>query len=187
MFNKKIISGPFKEIKNIDYFYLQENLEKLRPLIFRIPNSGETDIEYLLSIEKESSLWQYSVGIFTQKGELAAIILAREQENCFGFPGTSIFIEYISVKEAYEKRRYAVKLLHKLFNLAINNEINKIFLTVDPKNEKAINRYRKMGFNTITNFKSTPEEVFKKGADVGRVMFKKLVIQREEIEKLIPL
>jgi ribosomal protein S18 acetylase RimI-like enzyme len=181
-----MITAPFFRIKQVNYDLFRNYLADIKPMLYRIPYTTELDINYLLNFSQDSSLWEYSYFLFTRNNHLAAVVIAREQEKCFGFPERAVFIEFLAVLEKYEKRRYAVRLLEYIFAKAFAMEINKIFLTVDPANIKAINRYRKMGFRTMHDVIITLDELRKKGAENATVMLKNIVIQMEDLDKVLP-
>ena len=76
------------------------------------------------------------------------------ENKIIGFIDYSILYEraelnYIFICDEYKKQGYASKLMDYMLNDLKDNNVLSITLEVNVNNEKAINLYKKMGFNVI--------------------------------------
>jgi ribosomal protein S18 acetylase RimI-like enzyme len=71
----------------------------------------------------------------------------EEEELRSGLPGVAL-IQHLKVLEAYRRRGYATRLLDEAAHRLRAADRRTMALGVDPKNEPAINLYRKRGFRT---------------------------------------
>ena len=84
-------------------------------------------------------------------------LVATNSDEVVGYLGAlDIIDDYnivgIALKNNYQRRGVGTKLLSSLVKLAKNHQVQTISLEVDEKNEKAINFYKKNGFE-LTNIR----------------------------------
>lgn len=76
-----------------------------------------------------------------------------------GYVGFWKMVDYvdiinISVHQDYKRRGIASALMEEVYALAIDIEVNNIFLEVNVNNEAAINLYEKLGFVSVRRIKN---------------------------------
>ncbi len=83
------------------------------------------------------------------------LLIAEEDKEIIGYlEGVQIIDNYqktgyiydIFILKEYRKKRFAIDLIGKFTNLLKKRKIHKIKLGVNPKNKRALNLYRKLGF-----------------------------------------
>lgn len=90
------------------------------------------------------------------EGEVVCVIEYMQK-----FETPEVFLYGISTKESWRRRGLAKKLIKKSEGSLIELGIKKIILTVDPKNDIAIELYKKEGY-VITQFQ---KDEYGKGVD----------------------
>jgi ribosomal protein S18 acetylase RimI-like enzyme len=80
--------------------------------------------------------------------KLAGYMLVSVYNNIWSKYG---YIEDIFVKKEFRKKGIATQLVLEFLNYVKSNKINKVYLSVNLKNNNAINLYKKIGFE-ITKY-----------------------------------
>lgn len=79
---------------------------------------------------------------------------------CFSYEKEQLYLCRLMIDEKHQGKGYGLGALNEIKNLAIQDEkINKIKLSVEPENEKAMKIYKKFGFKDM-GYLEDGEEVF---------------------------
>lgn len=114
----------------------------------------ETDIDSVYDISKKSLKTAWSLHSLRKEldNKFAKYIVAKIEEKIIGFGGIWIVFDEahiinIAVHPDYRSLGAGELLLKSLFSICIDNNVSDITLEVRPSNIKALNLYKKFGFN----------------------------------------
>ena len=125
-------------------------------------------IEKIAEIERECFSLPWSEKSLEEEltNDGAIFLVAMEDEKVVGYMGANFimdegYITNIAVTEKYRKKGIGSKLLQKMCEEAYKRNLSFLTLEVRISNEKAINLYKKFGFDYLgirKNFYEKPRE-----------------------------
>jgi ribosomal protein S18 acetylase RimI-like enzyme len=148
-----------REIKSVEYEFLREMLYEA--IYFADENQKPPR-----SIVFEPQLSKY-VDNFGQNGDLAFVIFVEnepvgaiwarlfpESYQSYGFFDETTPELSMAIKENYRNRGFGTRLLEKLLEALKINGFKKVSLSADKRN-RAVNLYRRSGFETVSEQKTS--------------------------------
>lgn len=128
--------------------------------IIKIEKISEKDIPSVRQIESEcfGSKFHENFEALLQSSSYL-YLLAKCQDDIVGYGGASIQYEqsdllYVATKSEFQRRGIASLILKNLFEGAKERGAQKMFLEVEVDNQAAINLYKKLGFELISERKN---------------------------------
>ena len=122
-------------------------------------NSNE--LEDIIEIENEVFNYPWTRQIFLEElnNKFTHASLIKDNDKIIAYGFISILyengdIDNIAVSSSYQGKGYGNKVLNELTNIAKENKVENILLEVRVSNVKAINLYKKNGFEIIRIIKS---------------------------------
>ena len=178
IFQNKCAKNEFCALNELAPVYVklsQAERQRSEKILENLSIESVSDYEQLKDIENscfKEPAWSENVFKEELMQNYKFYYVAKYEEKNIGYVGfermgDDLNVQKIAVLEDYRNCGVASKLLEKVFEYQLEQELNKVFLEVDEKNKTAIKFYEKFGFKTISR-----RENYYKNGDACFVMLK---------------